>query len=67
MSRNDVLVDADWVQAHASDEGVVLVEVDEDTTELRRVHPQQAINEVTRWPAPGQLSRPERGSLARGS
>ena len=32
MSRNDVLVDADWVQAHAGNEGVVLVEVDEDST-----------------------------------
>ncbi len=32
MSRADVLVDADWVQAHCGDEGVVLAEVDEDTT-----------------------------------
>src|SRR6202522_1188563 len=32
MSRSDVLVDADWVQEHAADDGVVLVEVDEDTT-----------------------------------
>jgi 3-mercaptopyruvate sulfurtransferase SseA len=31
MSRADVLVDADWVQAHLRDPGVVLVEVDEDT------------------------------------
>src|SRR5580698_1356844 len=34
MSRSDVLVDADWVQEHAADDGVVLVEVDEDTTAL---------------------------------
>jgi len=27
MSRSDVLVDADWVQAHLGDPGVVLVEV----------------------------------------
>ncbi|HEX8508727.1 MAG TPA: rhodanese-like domain-containing protein, partial [Propionibacteriaceae bacterium] len=32
MSRNEALVDADWVAAHAGDEQVVLVEVDEDTT-----------------------------------
>jgi thiosulfate/3-mercaptopyruvate sulfurtransferase len=32
MSRSEVLVDADWVVAHANDENVVLVEVDEDTT-----------------------------------
>jgi len=32
MSRSDVLVDADWVDAHKNDPGVVLVEVDEDTT-----------------------------------
>ncbi len=32
MSRQEVLVDADWVAEHASDENVVLVEVDEDTT-----------------------------------
>ena len=32
MSRQEVLVDADWVAEHASDDEVVLVEVDEDTT-----------------------------------
>ena len=32
MSRQEVLVDADWVAEHGSDPGVVLVEVDEDTT-----------------------------------
>jgi len=32
MSRNDVLVDADWVAEHGTDDGIVLVEVDEDTT-----------------------------------
>src|SRR6202042_3558347 len=32
MSRSDVLVDADWVEAHHGDPGVVLVEVDEDTS-----------------------------------
>ena len=32
MSRTDVLVDCDWVQAHQDDPGLVIVEVDEDTT-----------------------------------
>ncbi|WP_116245669.1 sulfurtransferase [Nocardiopsis sp. FIRDI 009] len=32
MSRSDVLVDADWVEAHLDDDNVVLVEVDEDTS-----------------------------------
>jgi len=32
VSRTDVLVDADWVEAHSDDQGVVLAEVDEDTT-----------------------------------
>ena len=31
MSRSEVLVDAEWVVAHAEDPTVVLVEVDEDT------------------------------------
>jgi thiosulfate/3-mercaptopyruvate sulfurtransferase len=38
MSRSDVLVDADWVQAHLGDPGVVLVEVDEDTTAYDKGH-----------------------------
>ena len=38
MSRSDVLVDADWVQAHIDDPGVVLVEVDEDTTAYDKDH-----------------------------
>ena len=38
MSRDDVLVDADWVQAHLGDPGVVLVEVDEDTTAYEKGH-----------------------------
>lgn len=32
MSRQEVLVDADWVAQHGTDPNVVLVEVDEDTT-----------------------------------
>lgn len=32
MSRQEVLVDADWVADHLNDDQVVLVEVDEDTT-----------------------------------
>src|SRR5437764_1353967 len=38
MSRSDVLVDADWVQAHLDDPGTVLVEVDEDTSAYDKGH-----------------------------
>jgi thiosulfate/3-mercaptopyruvate sulfurtransferase len=43
MSRADVLVDADWVQAHLADPGVVLVEVHEDTTAYDKGHIQGAV------------------------
>jgi thiosulfate/3-mercaptopyruvate sulfurtransferase len=36
--RTEVLVDADWVAAHATDQKVVLVEVDEDTTAYDKGH-----------------------------
>jgi thiosulfate/3-mercaptopyruvate sulfurtransferase len=38
MSRSDVLVDADWVEAHRDDPDVVLVEVDEDTSAYDNGH-----------------------------
>ncbi|MQA77798.1 MAG: sulfurtransferase [Streptosporangiales bacterium] len=38
MSRSEVLVDADWVAEHGNDQGVVLVEVDEDTTAYDKGH-----------------------------
>src|SRR6202161_4524909 len=43
MSRSDVLVGADWVQHHAADDGVVLVEVDEDTTAYDKGHIKGAV------------------------
>ena len=43
MARNDVLVDADWVEAHSDDPGVVLVEVDEDTAAFDEGHIRHAI------------------------
>jgi thiosulfate/3-mercaptopyruvate sulfurtransferase len=43
MSRSDVLVDADWVQAHLDEPGVVLVEVDEDTTAYDKGHIRGAV------------------------
>ncbi|MEI8056701.1 MAG: sulfurtransferase [Actinomycetes bacterium] len=43
MSRSDVLVDADWVQAHLDDSNVVLVEVDEDTAIYDTNHISNAI------------------------
>src|SRR6266481_9686830 len=38
MSRSDVLVDADWAEAHIDDPGVVIVEVDEDTSAYDKGH-----------------------------
>ena len=38
MSRNDVLVDADWVEGHLKDPNVVVVEVDEDTSAYDKNH-----------------------------
>ena len=43
MSRSDVLVDADWVEAHLDDDKVVLVEVDEDTTAYDKNHIRGAV------------------------
>jgi thiosulfate/3-mercaptopyruvate sulfurtransferase len=43
MSRSDVLVDADWVAAHRDDPGVVLVEVDEDTSAYDKGHIRDAV------------------------
>jgi thiosulfate/3-mercaptopyruvate sulfurtransferase len=43
MSRNDVLVDADWVQEHLDDPNVVIVEVDEDTAAYDKNHIRNAI------------------------
>ncbi|MBV9207510.1 MAG: sulfurtransferase [Actinobacteria bacterium] len=43
MSRSDVLVDADWVEAHIGEPGVVIVEVDEDTSAYDKGHIPTAI------------------------
>jgi len=43
MSREAVLVDADWVESHRDDEGVVLVEVDEDTSAYDKGHIRGAV------------------------
>jgi thiosulfate/3-mercaptopyruvate sulfurtransferase len=43
MSRSDVLVDADWVEQHLGDDGVVLVEVDEDTSAYDKGHIANAV------------------------
>jgi thiosulfate/3-mercaptopyruvate sulfurtransferase len=43
MSRSDVLVDAGWVENHLDDPGVVLVEVDEDTSAYDKGHIRNAI------------------------
>jgi thiosulfate/3-mercaptopyruvate sulfurtransferase len=43
MARSDVLVDAGWVAAHGGDPGVVLVEVDEDTSAYDKGHIRDAV------------------------
>ena len=43
MSRSESLVDAEWVEAHAGDRGIVLVEVDEDTSAYDKGHIRNAI------------------------
>jgi thiosulfate/3-mercaptopyruvate sulfurtransferase len=43
MSRSDVLTGADWVEAHGGDPGVVLVEVDEDTSAYAKGHIRNAV------------------------
>src|SRR6202050_3427844 len=43
MRRPDVLVDADWVEAHKNDPGVAIVEVDEDTSAYDTGHIPNAI------------------------
>ena len=43
MSRSEALVDIDWVAQHGSDPGVVLVEVDEDTTAYDGGHIEGAV------------------------
>ena len=43
MSRSDVLVDADWAEAHIGDPHVVIVEVDEDTSAYDKGHIRGAI------------------------
>src|ERR671937_1128761 len=43
MSRSDVLVDADWAEAHIGEPGYVIVEVDEDTSAYDKGHIPSAI------------------------
>jgi thiosulfate/3-mercaptopyruvate sulfurtransferase len=43
MSRADVLVDADWVEAHLDDPSIVLVEVDEDVSAYDGGHVKGAV------------------------
>jgi thiosulfate/3-mercaptopyruvate sulfurtransferase len=43
MSRDSVLVDADWVESHLDDPSIVLVEVDEDTSAYEKGHIRGAV------------------------
>ena len=38
MSRDAVLVDADWVESHLDHDNLVLIEVDEDTAAYDKGH-----------------------------
>src|SRR5258708_10176270 len=43
MSRSDVLVEAEWVEAHLDDPALVLVEVDEDVSAYDKGHIRGAV------------------------
>ena len=43
MSRENALVDVDWVEEHLDDSNVVLIEVDEDTSAYDKGHIRNAI------------------------
>jgi thiosulfate/3-mercaptopyruvate sulfurtransferase len=43
MSRSDVLVEAEWAEAHLDDPGLVLVEVDEDVSAYDKGHIRGAV------------------------
>ena len=43
MSRSDVLVDADWVEANLDNPSIAIVEVDEDTSAYEKNHIRNAI------------------------
>lgn len=43
MSRSDVLVDADWVEANLDNADIAIVEVDEDTSAYEKNHIRNAI------------------------
>ncbi|MBW8767345.1 MAG: sulfurtransferase, partial [Geodermatophilales bacterium] len=43
MSRNDVLVTADWAQENIGRPGIVFVEVDEDTSAYDKGHIEGAV------------------------
>jgi len=43
MNRTEILVDADWAEAHLDDPSVVLVEVDEDTSAYEKGHIRGAV------------------------
>ena len=51
MSRADVLVDADWVEAHIDDPQVAIVEVDEDTSCLLYTSPSPRDLSTSRMPS----------------
>ena len=61
MSRQQVLVDADWVEEHRTDDNVVLVEVDEDTSAYDGGHIAGAVYERIRAAVARVRGRPDPG------
>jgi len=59
MSRADVLVDADWAEAHLDDPKVVIVEVDEDVSAYDGGH----LNGAVRLDWTSELQQPEARDL----
>jgi thiosulfate/3-mercaptopyruvate sulfurtransferase len=57
MSRNDVLVTADWAQEHIGQPGIVFVEVDEDTSAYDKGHIEGAVKLDWRQDLQDQLRR----------
>jgi 3-mercaptopyruvate sulfurtransferase SseA len=58
MSRADVLVDADWAEAHLEDPNIVFVEVDEDVS----AYDGGTSPAPSAWTGPPSCSRPRRAT-----
>ena len=57
MSRQDVLVTADWAEKNLGTQGIVFLEVDEDNEPARRLYQRAGFREVGRRPGYYQQGR----------